>query len=107
MKGKAGYIVLYFIFILLIIVGGIKGTVMLIDKIMQKEQQKEVITEKQEVENLVINIPEQNKQAMVVIITKDPKTGEEIQTNVYGTIETINDGKNGKEQQYILYTEQE
>lgn len=54
-------------------------------------------------EDLVIEIPEQNSVGTVTIVTYDKNTGEEITTEVKGTIKVLNNGYNG-EQEYLLYT---
>ncbi len=60
---------------------------------------------KTKTENLVIDIPKQNSTGTVTIVTYDKQTGEEVTTKVYGQIKILNNGKNGEQQQYILYTE--
>lgn len=72
--------------------------------ITTKEQETEVV-EEQKPEPLVVVIPEPNKMGTVTIITHDPDTGEEITTEIYGQIKILNNGRNGEQQQYILYTE--
>lgn len=70
-----------------------------------KETKQEDVV-KTEVENLVIEIPEQNSIGTVTIVTYDKNTGEEVTTKVKGTIKVLNNGYNG-EQEYLLYTIEE
>lgn len=70
----------------------------------EQEQETEVV-EEHKPEPLEIVIPEPNNMGTVTIITQNPNTGEEVTTEVYGQIKILNNGKNGEQQQYILYTE--
>lgn len=70
-----------------------------------KETKQEDVV-KTEVENLVIEIPEQNSIGTVTIVTYDKNTGEEVTTKVKGTIKVLDNGYNG-EQEYLLYTIEE
>ena len=63
------------------------------------------VVEEYKPEPLEIVIPEPNNMGTVTIITQNPNTGEEVTTEVYGQIKILNNGKNGEQQQYILYTE--
>lgn len=74
------------------------------NKETKQEDQEDVV--KTEVENLVIEIPEQNSIGTVTIVTYDKNTGEEVTTKVKGTIKVLNNGYNG-EQEYLLYTIEE
>lgn len=58
---------------------------------------------KTKTENLVIDIPEQNSTGTVTIVTYDKQTGEEITTEVHGTIKVLSNGYDG-EQKYFVYT---
>ena len=68
----------------------------------QKEEQEET---KEQSEPLVITIPTQNNMGTITIIGHDETTGEEVVTEVYGQIKILNNGRNGEQQRYILYTE--
>ena len=71
-----------------------------------QEQETTVVEEQPEPpEPLEIVIPEPNNMGTVTIITQNPNTGEEVTTEIYGQIKILNNGKNGEQQQYILYTE--
>lgn len=71
----------------------------------RKQEQETAVVEEHKPEPLEIVIPEPNNMGTVTIITQSPNTGEEITTEVYGQIKILNSGKNGEQQQYILYTE--
>ena len=71
----------------------------------EKQEQETVVVEEHKPEPLEIVIPEPNNMGTVTIITQNPNTGEEVTTEVYGQIKILNNGKNGEQQQYILYTE--
>lgn len=74
--------------------------------ITTKEQEQETtVVEEQKSEPLKIVIPEPNNMGTVTIITQNPNTGEEVTTEIYGQIKILNNGKNGEQQHYILYTE--
>ena len=70
-----------------------------------KQEQETAVVEEHKPEPLEIVIPEPNNMGTVTIITQNPNTGEEVTTEVYGQIKILNNGKNGEQQQYILYTE--
>ena len=69
------------------------------------QEQETTVIEGRRPEPLEIVIPEPNNMGTVTIITQNPNTGEEVTTEIYGQIKILNDGKNGEQQQYILYTE--
>lgn len=69
------------------------------------QKQETTVIEEQKPEPLEIVIPEPNNMGTVIIITQNPNTGEEVTTEIYGQIKILNNGKNGEQQQYILYTE--
>ena len=69
------------------------------------QEQETTVIEEQKPEPLEIVIPEPNNMGTVTIITQKPNTGEEVTTEIYGQIKILNNGKNGEQQQYILYTE--
>lgn len=71
----------------------------------EQEQKNSMVVEEHKPEPLEIVIPEPNNMGTVTIITQNPNTGEEVTTEVYGQIKILNNGKNGEQQQYILYTE--
>lgn len=78
----------------------------IINHVTTKEQEQEttvIVIEEQKPEPLEIVIPEPNNMGTVTIITRNPNTGEEITTEIYGQIKILNNGKNGEQQQYILY----
>lgn len=68
-------------------------------------QEQETADVEEQPEPLEIVIPEPNNMGTVTIITQNPNTGEEVTTEIYGQIKILNNGKNGEQQQYILYTE--
>ena len=70
-----------------------------------QEQETETTVIEEQPEPLEIVIPEPNNMGTVTIVTQNPNTGEEITTEIYGQIKILNNGKNGEQQQYILYTE--
>lgn len=69
------------------------------------QEQETTVIEERKPESLEIVIPEPNNMGTVTIVTQNPNTGEEVTTEIYGQIKILNDGKNGEQQQYILYTE--
>lgn len=68
-------------------------------------QKQEITVIEEQPEPLEIVIPEPNNMGTVTIITYNPNTGEEVTTEIYGQIKILNNGKNGEQQQYILYAE--
>lgn len=58
---------------------------------------------KTKTENLVIDTPKQNSTGTVTIVTYGKRTGEEITTEVHGTIKVLSNGYDG-EQKYLVYT---
>ncbi len=58
---------------------------------------------KTKTEDLVIEVPKQNSTGTVTIVTYDKQTGEEITTEVHGTIKVLSNGYDG-EQKYLVYT---
>lgn len=77
----------------------------IINHITTKGQEQEITVIEEQPEPLEIVIPEPNNMGTVTIITQNPNTGEEVTTEIYGQIKILNNGKNGEQQQYILYTE--
>ena len=71
----------------------------------QEQERTVTVIEERKPESLEIVIPEPNNMGTVTIVTQNPNTGEEITTEIYGQIKILNNGKNGEQQQYILYTE--
>lgn len=67
------------------------------------KETKEVEQVKTKTEDLVIDIPKQNSTGTVTIVTYDKQTGEEITTEVHGTIKVLSNGYDG-EQKYLVYT---
>lgn len=67
------------------------------------KETKEVEQVKTEPEDLVIEVPKQNSTGTVTIVTYDKQTGEEITTEVHGTIKVLSNGYDG-EQKYLVYT---
>lgn len=67
------------------------------------KETKEVEPVKTEPEDLVIEVPKQNSTGTVTIVTYDKQTGEEITTEVHGTIKVLSNGYDG-EQKYLVYT---
>lgn len=77
----------------------------IINHITTKGQEQETTVIEEQPEPLEIVIPEPNNMGTVTIITQNPNTGEEVTTEIYGQIKILNNGKDGEQQQYILYTE--
>ena len=77
----------------------------IINHVTTKGQEQETTVIEEQPEPLEIVIPEPNNMGTVTIITQNPNTGEEVETEIYGQIKILNNGKNGEQQQYILYTE--
>ena len=77
----------------------------IINHITTGQEQETTVIEERRPEPLEIVIPEPNNMGTVTIITQNPNTGEEVTTEIYGQIKILNNGKNGEQQQYILYTE--
>src|SRR5699024_9431679 len=77
----------------------------IINHVTTKGQEQEITVVEEQPEPLEIVIPEPNDMGTVTIITQNPNTGEEVTTEIYGQIKILNNGKNGEQQQYILYTE--
>lgn len=71
----------------------------------QEQETQETTAIEEQPEPLEIVIPEPNNMGIVTIITQNSNTGEEVTTEIYGQIKILNNGKNGEQQQYILYTE--
>lgn len=71
--------------------------------IHDKTEVEKVESVKTEPEDLVIEVPKQNSTGTVTIVTYDKQTGEEITTEVHGTIKVLSNGYDG-EQKYIVYT---
>ena len=77
----------------------------IINHVTTGQKRETTAIEEQKPEPLEIVIPEPNNMGTVTIITQNPNTGEEVTTEIYGQIKILNNGKNGEQQQYILYTE--
>lgn len=77
----------------------------IINHITTKGQEQETTVIEEQPEPLEIVIPEPNNMGTVTIVTQNPNTGEEVTTEIYGQIKILNNGENGEQQQYILYTE--
>lgn len=70
-----------------------------------QEQETETTVIEEQPEPLEIVISEPNNMGTVTIVTQNPNTGEEVTIEIYGQIKILNNGKDGEQQQYILYTE--
>ena len=98
-------IVLFVVSQIIIITSILLLSCYIINHITTKGQEQEITVIEEQPEPLEIVIPEPKNMGTVTIITQNQNTGEEVTTEIYGQIKILNNGKNGEQQQYILYTE--